>query len=223
MSEFTNRHVTPWGYIADASALPDFITSQEFSNFTNNKFGNDARIAPSIPSASESIRNYCGWHVAPSLACGVFCNVHELKASYSGADVLLQLPATFVSEIIRIVVGASYDAITGEYDGEEIEPCNADIIGGGLIRIYDVGARCKRCKIFIKYRAGYELASVNTIKELTANRVTHAVANSYGVNSETAGGVSVSYSALWASGNGAGALSNDSREILDFYRVKGVY
>ena len=78
-------------------------------------------------------------------------------------------------------------------------------------------------KIFVKYVAGYSSGDISAIKELAADLVTHAVANPYGVNSETAGGVSVSYSATWAGQSGSTALPNNTRETLDVYKVKGVF
>lgn len=223
MSEFEHPTLTPWGYTVDAQTLPDFITSQEFANFTNNKFGSDTRIAAAIPSASEAIRNYCGWHVAPALTCGVYYNTHALRNAQSGFDLLIQLPATFVTSVEKVLLDAKYNAITGDYEGEEVDADGYDLDPSGLLRLFDVGICGKRSRIFVKYVAGYDLALVSSLKELTANRVTHAVVNPYGVNSETAGGISVSYSSLWASGSGANALANDNREILDNYKVRGVY
>ena len=99
MSEFSHPNLTPWGYTVDAETIPDFITTAEFAYYTANKFGNDTRIAANIPSATQAIRNYCGWHISPSLLCGMVYRVADLRDAFVGCDLLIQLPATFVSGV----------------------------------------------------------------------------------------------------------------------------
>lgn len=224
MSEFTNRNLTPWGYVVDAQTLPDFLTVDEFNAFTGNKFQGDPRIAASIPGACASIRNYCSWHISPNLHCGLFINMKDLRDAFVGSDLLIQLPATHVTSIEKIILDAVYNVEEDTYIGEEVDANDYDIgMGEGLLRIYDVGPRCRRSKIFIHYTAGFDDTNIPVIKEIAANNVSHAVANSYGVNSESAGGVSVSYSSAWAGRASASALADDTREVLDSYRARGVY
>ena len=225
MSEFENITQTPWGYIVDAATIPDFITPDEFDAFTANKFHGDTRIVAGIPSATDAVRNFCGWHISPNLTCGITYRVQDLRDAFIGPDLLVQLPATFITSVSKIVLDASQNPDTGDWEGEVIsDPERFDFgTSDGLLRIYDVGARDRRSKIFIKYAAGFPNTSVPAIKELTANLVTHAVANPYGVNSEAAGGVSISYNSSWAGRTGTTALTNDTRAVLDAYRVKGVF
>lgn len=224
MSEFTNRNLTPWGYVVDAQTLPDFITVDEFNAFTGNKFQGDPRIAASIPGACASIRNYCSWHISPNLHCGLFINMKDLRDAFVGSDLLIQLPATHVTSIEKIILDAVYNVEDDTYIGEEVDADDYDIgMGEGLLRIYDVGPRCRKSKIFIHYTAGFDDGNIPVIKEIAANNVSHAVANPYGVNSESAGGVSVSYSSAWAGRASASALADDTREVLDSYRARGVY
>lgn len=225
MSEFEHGNLTPWGYIADTQTLPDLITTTDFSNFTNGKFGTtDTRISSTIPSASASIRNYCGWHISPSLDCGMLYNVHDLRDAFVGSDLLIQLPATFVTEIKKVVLNAKWNADAEDWDGEIIEDSDRfDFgMGDGLLKVYDVGPMDRRAKIFVKYTAGYDNTAIPLVKEIACNSVTRALTSSYGVTSETAGGVSISYSSTW-SGRGSGALTDDTRETLGAYKVKGVY
>lgn len=221
MSEFEHGKLSPWGYIIDAETIPDFITATEFSNYTANKFGTDTRISANIPSATEGIRNFCGWHIAPELTCGMLYNVRDLRDAFVGPDLLIQLPATYVTGIEKIVLNAVWNDDADDWDGDLLDDYDIGM-GDGLLRIYDVGMPDRKAKIFIKYTAGYAEAP-STIKELTADRVTHAVVNPYGVNSESAGGVSVSYSGIWAGSSNASALPSDSREILEAYKCKGVF
>ena len=220
MSEFANGKVSPWGYIIDAQNLPDFINSSEFNMFTGRKFTGDTRVEANIPSATASIRNYCGWHIAPELHCGMWYAIKDLRDAYVGGDLLVQLPATFVTSVVKVLIDATYDPTTKEYSGEEWT--DYDIDSNGLLRLYDVGLRDRRAKLFIHYVAGHPMTDISVIKELTANKITHAVTNTYGVNSEAAGGVSVSYNSSWT-GKGSTALTDDTREVLNAYKVKGVF
>ena len=196
MSEFTNEHMTPWGYVYDAETLPDFLTVAEFNAYTASKFAGDTRVAANLPSASAAIRNYCGWHISPNLVCGMLYRVLDAKWNEDADD----------------------------WDGEIItDPDRFDWGVAGLLRIYDAGPRNRKSRIFIKYNAGLNNTAIPDLKELTANLVTHAVRNPYGVNSEAAGGVSVSYSSAWSSGTGSTSLANDTRETLNAYKVKGVF
>ena len=224
MSEFLNEKISSWGYSYDAEALPALINATEFSAYTNGKFGTtDTRIASNIKSASEAIRNYCGWHISPSITCGMLYNVANLRDAYIGGDLLIQLPATFVTSIVKIVLDAVLDPDSGDYIGETItDPARYELDkSNGLLRVYDVGIRDRRSKIFVKYVAGF--GDAEAIKEITSLRVVHALTNPYGVTSEAAGGVSVSYSSAWSGRANSTALPSEERETLDAYRVKGVF
>lgn len=221
MSEFNHATLSPWGYIIDSENLPAFISVDDFNLFTNGKFAGDARIVSTLPSASEAIRNFCGWHIAPSLTCGMVYNVLDLRDAFIGRDLLIQLPATYVTGIQKIVLNAVLNPSTGLYEGDETDDYEIGM-GDGLLRIYDVGNLNRKSRIFIKYTAGFT-DTPSAIKELTADRVSHAVTNPYGVNSEAAGGVSVSYSGAWAGSANSSSLPSDSREILEAYRLKGVF
>ena len=225
MSEFLHPNLSPWGYTYDAETLPNFLTTQEFSNFTNGKFGTtDTRIASNITSATAAIRNYCGWHISPSLTCGMLYNVHDLRDAFVGPDLLIQLPATFVSGVTKIVLGAKWNTEADDWDGEIItDPDRFDVQQSGLLRVYDVGYLDRKAKIFVKYQAGLPDTNIAVIKELTANKVTHAVTNAYGVTSEAAGGVSVTYNSTWSGRSSSTTLADDSREVRTAYKVKGVY
>ena len=226
MSEFEHPNLSTWGYTYDAETLPDFITTTEFSNFTNGKFGTtDTRIAANITSATASIRNYCGWHISPNLTCGMLYNVHDLRDAFQGGDLTIQLPTTFVTGVEKVVLDAVWNEDAEDWDGEIITDTDRLDwgMGGGLLKVYDVGTRSKRSRIFVRYTAGYADTGIPLIKDLTASRVANAVANPYGVSSEAAGGVSVSYSSAWSGHTSSTTLPDDTRDTLSAYKVKGVY
>lgn len=221
MSEFNHPTLTPWGYFADAETLPNFIDVPEFGLFTGGKFGSDSRISVNIPSVSEAIRDFCGWHIYPNVTCGMLYNVHDLRDAFVGPDLLVQLPATYVTGVEKIVLNAKLNPSTGLYEGDECEDYDIGM-GNGLLKIFDVSHVDRKSKIFVKYQAGYVNAP-SKLKELVADRVSHAVNNPYGVSSESAGGVSVSYSGAWAGSSNSSALPSDSREILEAYKFRGVF
>lgn len=222
MSEFDNELLTPWLYIVDAETLPNFINEFDFNKFTNGKFDGDLRIGENIPSACASIRNYCGWHISPNLTCGMLYRVNDLRDYFVGNDLMIQLPATHVTSIEKVVLDAVFNPDTHEFEGDSTTDFDIDM-GSGLLRVYDVGQRDKRSRIFVKYNAGFPEDQIATIKELTADLVSHSVVNPYGVNSETAGGVSVSYSSTWAGRANSTALGDYTREALETYKVRRVF
>lgn len=211
---------TTWGYkLTQAESLTDFLTVAEFNAFTGNRYTGDVRVSPNITSATRSIQNYCGWHIFPNLECEMVYRVADLRDCFVGSDLLIQLPATFVSEIKSILLNCSFE--NDEWTGDETT--DFDLDESGLLRIYSVGICDRRSRIRIVYKAGIDASQMDVLKELTAHRVTHAVSSSYGVTSEAAGGVSVTYNASWAGNTRSTALPDDNKEILNPYRVKGVF
>lgn len=211
---------TTWGYkLTQAASFTDFLTVMEFNAFTANKYTGDVRIEPNIHSATRSIQNYCGWHIYPNLECEMVYRVVDLRDCFVGSDLLIQLPATFVTGITSILLNCSF--VDDEWKGDSVT--DYDLEESGLLRIYDVGSIDRRSKIRIVYQAGIDAKQMDVLKELTAHRVTHAVSSSYGITSEAAGGVSVTYNAAWAGNTRSTALPDDNKEILNPYRVKGVF
>lgn len=211
---------TTWGYkLTTATAFTDFLTKTEFDKFTASKYTGDVRIEPNISSATRAIQNYCGWHIYPNLECEMVYRVVDLRDCFVGSDLLIQLPATFVSGITSILLNCSF--VDDEWHGDSVT--DFDLETSGLLRIYDVGSIDRRSKIRIVYNAGIDETEMDAIKELTAHRVTHAVSSSYGITSEAAGGVSVTYNASWAGNTRSTALPDDNKEVLNPYRVKGVF
>ena len=204
-----SMRLTNWGYSVDGE-LTEFITPEEFNAFTAGKFAGDARIEPNIKAGTAAIRNYCGWHLYPELPCELSTTFFDRRVSESRNGILIQLPAKFVTDITEITIdGVAYDKYT-------LEP-------NGLLKVYNVPWCMEYTPIVIKYSAGLPDELMDAIKELTAHRVTHAVASSYGVTAEAAGGVSITYNASWAGNTRSTALPDDNKEVLTPYRIGGVY
>ena len=212
--------VTNWGYtLTSVSTLSNFLTVAEFNSFTNSKFVGDARIEPNIKSASRSIQNYCGWHVYPNLECEMVYNMKDLRDCWKETDLLIQLPSRMVTSVSSILLNCKF--VDGEWTGIQTDDFSLDPTG--LLRIFDCGMFDRRSNIRIVFNSGLTDGQMDVLKELTAHRVTHAVSSSYGITSESAGGVSVTYNASWAGNTRSTALPDDNKEILDPYLVKGVF
>ena len=206
---------TMWGYeIPDEDTLQPLVTETEFNELTANKYSGDARISPNISAASAAIRDYCGWHVYPSLDC-VFTerllagNGHIKRA---GTDILIQLPAAFVTDVSSVTI-----------DGEESDDFAFET--NGIVRIFDVYCHevTRKTVITVSYTAGVDDGLMAGISELAAHRVTHALASSGGIQTETAGGVSITYASNWINSARSTALADDNKEVLAPYRVRGVF
>ena len=204
---------TPWGYtVDDDDAVKALLSMNDFNELTAGKYSGDVRIAETINAASTAIRNYCGWHIFPSSDCSFSERLlsGNGRVKRAGTDILIQLPATFVSAVSEVKID---DEESNDFDFET----------NGLLRIFDVYCHevARKTKIAVKYTAGIPESLMSSIKELVAHRVTHALASSAGVQSETAGGVSITYSANWINNSRATALADDNKEVLEPYRVRG--
>ena len=205
---------TNWGYnlTGNITALQELITVEEFNTFTAGKYTGDARIAPEIKAASQAIRNYCGWHVYPSAGCSMTERLlyGNGRMKRVGGDLMIQLPAKYVTAVDSVMID---DTVFSDYAFDS----------GGIIHVFDVPAINRKSIITVEYTAGISDALMDSIKELTAHRVTHALASSNGITSEAAGGVSVTYNANWINSARASALPDDNKEVLAPYKIQGVF
>lgn len=200
--------ITNWGYTVDE--LGEMLTESEFNEMTAGRYNGDQRITPLLNAAEAAVRNYCGWHVAPSANCVLEARAHDLRMIYSGCDTVIQLPARFVTAVSAVTVGGT--AVT-DFSFE----------ASGLLRLYDTMVSSRKTIIRVEYTAGLPDELAGAVKELIGHRVTHGLAQSYGVQSEAAGGVSITYSANWINSARATALPDDNRDTLAPYRLQGVF
>lgn len=203
--------LTNWGYsLTQDDALADFITTQELNEFTANRYAGDVRIGPNISAATDAIRNYCGWHIYPARSCNwVGYAGLSRNMTRNGSEVLIQLPARFVSGVMEVL-----------HNGHEITGYICD--PNGLLHLMGI-CLARYDTISVTYMAGVPSSMMNGVKELTAHRVTHALASSYGVTSESAGGVSVTYNAGWAGQTRSTALADDNKDVLAPFKLLGVF
>ena len=187
---------TPWGYQVDE--LPPLISDNEFAEASGYKWSGDPRAGAAIAAASAAIRNECGWHIAPSLEC---------HAVISARGRIAELPANLVTEVSKVTE-----------NGLELEPGQFEPRMDGLMR------RCGFRNwttawggIDVEYTAGYDMEAVPDLTQAVVSVVEAVLAIPTGVQSESAGGVSVSYAASAASV--AGAMTGQLKSALAPYKL----
>lgn len=187
---------TLWGY--DVESMEPILSASDFHARTDCVFLDNPRIESALFAASQAVRNYCGWHICPSLEC---------TAHPDGGGNVLRLPAGYVSEITKVTE-----------DGEELNEGQYEWRRDGLLR----RAQFKRWSprwdgIEVKYTAGYEASAVPDLTEAVCAITAGVLSVSAGVISESADGVSVSYSQS-ASSIAAG-LTAQQKAALEAYKV----
>ena len=235
--------LTTWGYrIKDKTKLDDLITSEEFNTLTANRYVGDMRIPGNIKSASQAIRNYVGWHLAPSYRCVYITTFENPSVVRTGNDYLIQLPATYVSRVTsvlldariptindsqgRAILDAEAGALLSEVDDEHFwtgDEFEFTVESNGLLHVYNAPIFNRFRRIRVVYDAGVPADLLDNVKELVAHRVTHALASSNGVTSESAGGMSVTYNSNWINSARSSALPDDNKEVLQPYKLQGVF
>ena len=198
--------ITRWGYtLPDVSSLADILDVYEFNALTDSKYAGDSRIEPMLASAQVAMRDYCGWLLYPSLAC-------EYEADSIDVSRVIQLPAKFVTEISGVTL-----------NGVALAPSSYHLKRNGLVMLDAPVYGGSWNDISISYTAGYSKDQIAAIQELIAHRMVHAMAMPFGISSESAGGVSVSYSQAASNNNRSSQLSQSDKWLLEPYRVVGVF
>jgi len=204
--------ITNWGYtLTELSELPAMLDEETFNEMTAGKYAGDERIASNIQAAESAIRNYCGWHLYTATGCQLATTLFDKRITAVGNGYLIQLPARYVSAVSSVsIAGVEYTTFVLETNG--------------IMRLFDVPTCLPPYSaVVVTYTAGLPDALMMPIKDIIAHRVTHALANSYGVMSEAAGGVSVTYNANWINSSRATALPSDNKEVLEPYKLTGVF
>lgn len=201
-------YVTNWGYeLTDAQSLADIITVDEFNTFTAGRYAGDVRIPSGIAAASLALRNHCGWHLSGTLACKISWTITNRGIVCNGRDLLIQLPTRSLSGITSVKIG---DEETTDYTYQT----------NGMLTVYDVCVSDRRDIVEVEFTSG--IFDDSAIKELCAQMVTFGLARSYGVTSEAAGGVSITYNSAWTNGSFNSIMGNNAG-LLAPYRLEGVF
>ena len=182
--------ITAWGYEVDE--LPNLIDVDTFNDMTGNKHAGDSRVEYALNAASQAVRNACGWHISPSLEC-------TAKLTANGHTV--KLPANQVNGITSVKVQG---ATITDYDWSHL----------GLV----VGKFTPKLDgVEIEYTAGYDEEAVPDLAMTVSGIVEGVLTVAPGVASESADGVSISYSSTASSV--AASITSQQLAALAPYRL----
>jgi hypothetical protein len=195
--------LTSWGYtIENTDTLSDLMTVAEFDSLTGNKFAGDARVPQLLASAQIAVRNFCGWHLYPSLPC-------KFEADSINVSRCIQLPSRFVSGVGSLTL-----------NGETV--LDYHVKTNGLVFLDGSVLGRSWNDVVVKFTSGLGDSQIGALKEILAGRIANALTNSYGVQSESAGGVSITYSLNWASNASASSITDPLIAALAPYKVQEV-
>lgn len=189
--------LTPWGYSIDAQSVPEIIDVTTFNQITGNRYAGDERVESAISAATASIRAYCGWHVAPVLTC---------ECVMDGECGDIWLPCVGLRSVESVEFGGVGQVVSGFNRYGRVRTASPQPRGLG--------------NVSVSYTAGFDVAAAPDLADVIAQRVVAAVAlGSYGIASESAGGVSISYSGTALSDAGGVFLTDAVKAALTPYRL----
>lgn len=187
---------TAWGY--EVESLPPLLSEAKFHVMTGGTYMNNNRVESALLAASQAVRNYCGWHISPSMDC---------KAYPVGGGKITKLPAAYVSAI-KSVTEDGVLLSGGQYEWRQ----------DGLIRRTQFKNWSSGWDaIEVEYEAGYNADACPDLTEAVRAIAEGVLAVSAGVTSESADGVAISYSSN-ASSIAAG-LTYSQKAALAAYKV----
>lgn len=195
---------TPWGYDIDAESMPTILTVEEFNTLTANKYASDQRVASTLASATSAMRNWCGWHLSGNVSCQITYAFYDLHITHTHHGMSIILPTRCLTEVTHI-----------DMDGEDATGSVFHVKRRGQVDLY--GCRKYFKKITITFKSGL---SDDGIKAVLASRVSNTLSGPVGVNSESAGGVSISYAASYVAGASSTTLLTADKEFLEAYKIE---
>ena len=185
---------TAWGYDVE-DELPPILSVGQFLDMTGGE--PSERIISALNAASQAIRNYCGWHICPAIEC---------TANPVGGAYVAKLPAGYVSSITSITE-----------NGVTLGSSDYQWRKDGLIK-KAVPWSDAWDGIEAVYTAGYDSEALPDLAEAVCAIASGVLAVAPGVASESADGVSISYSA--SASSIAAALTSQQKNALEPYKLR---
>lgn len=183
---------TPWGYTVDS--LPSIITVEEFRLLCPGMSSTFEQLQAVLDAVSSAIRDYCGWHVAPSLEC---------TYTGEGEGHLLVLPAMGVTSVTSLEIGDS--AVSG-----------FEWSASGMVRLKTSEFPDVWRSVECVYTAGFDSAAIG---QVVAQIASNAIAAAPGVANERAGNVSITYNQTGSGITGGVSLLPRDYSLLAPYRL----
>lgn len=188
-------YMTKWGYSVETESLAPLISVADFKTATGGRMvSSDERIAAVIESASQAIRDWCGWHVAPNLAC---------EWTGQGDGRLMLLPTLGVTSVESLAV-------------EGAEQADFEWLPNGLVRI-PCRFPDRWRSVVASWHAGFD--SVGSLQAAVVQVASNALAATPGVREEHAGQVGATYNQTEAGVSGGVRLLPSDLSLLAPYRL----
>ena len=189
---------TNWGYTVElaqgATSVPSIITVAEFKALCPGLSSTDTEIQAALDVVSAAIRDYCGWHVAPSLQC---------TFTGEGEGRLLVLPAMGVTAVSSLEV-------------EGVSATEYEWTAAGMLRLVSSAFPDKWRSVECVYNAGFEAGAIG---QVVAQIASNALAAAPGVANERAGNVSITYNQTGAGITGGVSLLPRDYALLAPYKL----
>lgn len=183
---------TDWGYSVDE--LQPILSVENFRLLCPGLSSTDEQIAAVLDAVGASVRNYCGWHVAPNLQCDYIGE---------GEGRLLVLPAMGVTAVSSLEVeGAAVDSY--------------EWTAAGMLRLVSSTFPDKWRSVECVYNAGFDAGAIG---QVVAQIASNALAAAPGVASERAGNVSINYNQTGAGITGGVSLLPRDYALLAPYKL----
>ena len=183
---------TPWGYTVEY--LPSMIMLEDFRVLCPGLSSSDEQVQAVLNAASAAIRDWCGWHVSPSIEC---------TYTGDGEGRMLILPAMGVTDVTSLMV-----------DGAAVT--DFEWTAAGMVRlksgVFPDAWRSVECV----YTAGFD---VGPIGQVVAQIASNALVAAPGVANERAGNVSITYNQTGAGITGGVSLLPRDYAILAPYKL----
>lgn len=169
---------TPWGYGVvtegteshDLSGLPPLMEVDELQAAIGSAYSTQ-RLGWALSAVSASIRDWCRWHVYPSLEC--------VKVG-GGDGRTMEIPAVDDIEILSVsVLGTTLDPSDYEWDGR------------GIVRLRRGTFPDRWRSVEVRYRAGISYAG--GLQGAVVNTCANFLAMTPGIKAESLGDQSVTY------------------------------
>ena len=184
--------LTNWGY--EVANLPPIISLQSFYALNPGLSSSTDRILSVLEAVSASVRDWCGWHVAPSLNCHFVGN---------GEGQLLMLPCMGVSAVDSVTINGT-DAVAFEWTA------------AGMVRLTSGRFPCGWRNVEVDFTAGFTADSIGAV---VAQIAANMLVASPGVAEEHIGSAGITYNRTGNGITGGVSLLERDRELLAPYKL----
>lgn len=187
---------TPWGY-STTTELPALMSVEDFVVYTGGIMSSSTdQISATLDAVSASVRNYCGWHIAPSIEC-IWTGDADGR--------LVQLPAMNVSTVHSITV-----------NGDDLDRDDFAFRRSGLIRLDELVFDDWGQLVTVDYTAGVDTEAIaSVVSQLAVN----ALVAPAGVMREQAGDVAITYNQTAVGVSGGVRLLSSDKALLDPFKL----